>query len=674
MIGRFFLFQLFFFAGFIAEAQVDSITILNPVVVSLNRDSALLSSVNVALSSMQRNDIKKVNGRSLPEVLQEMPGTWIQKTSHAGGSPFIRGLTGNQVLELIDGIRLNNATFRYGPNQYLSTIDPYAVQQAEVLRNAYSTIYGSDAIGGVVNILTAEPAYSYGGPKFGGSMTLKGMTRDMEKTASGKLSWREKNFTWESIGTLSAFGDAVAADKKVQTPTSYGQNAIHSKIKFMISPQHEIHALYQYLRQNDVDLYDQVTRRNFAFNKIDRQERQLGYIRSKIRLNNKLIRSITTTASAHYSLENRSRQRNGSSVITSEQDKVLTYGLQLDLPMTFSARWNAYSGAEMYHDKVKSNAADSNANTSLVTPKRGLYADGSTMTSFSIFHQQNYHIGRWEFSAGLRLNLYDTKIPDPKFGDVKLSPTATAGNASSSYNLSKHTRITASINTAYRTPNINDLSSFGKFDFGVEVPSPDLKPERSINKEIMIHIRYDNISVGMAAFHNSLSDLIDRVKFSYEGDTVFQGDRVYTKENIGKAYIYGGELFFNTAKGKHWRLNGNVSYTFGQNKTADQPLRRIPPLFARLNLEYRMKRSFVILNWSGAGEQTRLAAGDIADHRIDPGGTPGFGLLSLRSGWEYRFINIEIGLENILDQSHRYHGSGIDGYGRHLWLRTTFNF
>ena len=54
----------------------------------------------------------------------DTPGVWVQKTNHGGGSPFIRGLVGNQILVLVDGIRLNNATLRYGPNQYLATVDP----------------------------------------------------------------------------------------------------------------------------------------------------------------------------------------------------------------------------------------------------------------------------------------------------------------------------------------------------------------------------------------------------------------------------------------------------------------------------------------------------------------------------------------------------------------------
>jgi outer membrane receptor protein involved in Fe transport len=71
-----------------------------------------------------------------------------------------QGLTGNQTLILIDGIRLNNSTFRYGPNQYLNTIDPYIIERIEVAKGTGSVQYGTDALGGVIHVLTKEPVFN----------------------------------------------------------------------------------------------------------------------------------------------------------------------------------------------------------------------------------------------------------------------------------------------------------------------------------------------------------------------------------------------------------------------------------------------------------------------------------------------------------------------------------
>ena len=96
--------------------------------------------------------------RTLPEALGEVPGVLVQKTSNGQGSPFIRGFTGFRNVLLIDGIRLNNSVFRDGPNQYWNTVDTFAASRIEVLKGPASVLYGSDAIGGAVNVLSDIPA------------------------------------------------------------------------------------------------------------------------------------------------------------------------------------------------------------------------------------------------------------------------------------------------------------------------------------------------------------------------------------------------------------------------------------------------------------------------------------------------------------------------------------
>jgi len=86
-----------------------------------------------------------------------VPGVMVQKTGHGQGSPYIRGFTGFRTLLMIDGIRLNNAVFRDGPNQYWNTVDPFSIERLEVVKGPSSVLYGSDAIGGTVNVITRGP-------------------------------------------------------------------------------------------------------------------------------------------------------------------------------------------------------------------------------------------------------------------------------------------------------------------------------------------------------------------------------------------------------------------------------------------------------------------------------------------------------------------------------------
>jgi hypothetical protein len=98
--------------------------------------------------------------RTTPEALMQTSGVFVQKTNHGGGSAFLRGLTGNQTLLLMDGLRINNATFRYGPNQYLNTIDPFSISSMEIVKGSGSVQYGSDAMGGVIQLFSYNPDFS----------------------------------------------------------------------------------------------------------------------------------------------------------------------------------------------------------------------------------------------------------------------------------------------------------------------------------------------------------------------------------------------------------------------------------------------------------------------------------------------------------------------------------
>jgi len=135
-----------------------------------------------SVSSLESDELSRRALRSTPEALVGMTGVFVQKTNHGGGSPFVRGLTGNQVLLMVDGIRLSNSTFRYGPNQYLATVAAHSIERVEVVRGAGSTLYGSDAIGGVLNVLSREPHFTGSKTAVSGRVLLRGMTGGMDRT------------------------------------------------------------------------------------------------------------------------------------------------------------------------------------------------------------------------------------------------------------------------------------------------------------------------------------------------------------------------------------------------------------------------------------------------------------------------------------------------------------
>ena len=178
-----------------ANAQTDTtIKSLGEVVLPAAPTTQQEATIPFVVYNITKKQLQQFGARTTPEALMGMNGVFLQKTNHGGGSAFVRGLTGNQTLILLDGIRLNNSTFRYGPNQYLSTIDAYTIQKIEVAKGTGSVQNGTDALGGVIHVLSKEPELMNTPltaltqhQRLSGMATTKFMTGNMEQTARAEL-------------------------------------------------------------------------------------------------------------------------------------------------------------------------------------------------------------------------------------------------------------------------------------------------------------------------------------------------------------------------------------------------------------------------------------------------------------------------------------------------------
>ena len=208
---------------------------LTEVVVTAQRTATNRFSTPEAISVLSAKNMQQLQARTTPEALVSMTGVFIQKTNHGGGSPFVRGLTGNQTLQLIDGIRLNNATFRYGPNQYFNTIDPLSIERIEVLRGSGSVQYGSDALGGTIQIFTKNPEFS-SEKTWNGRLLGRIMTQGMEQTGRGELGFSNKKIAITGGLTYRNFGDLVGGDTTgKQSPSGYKELDFDVISRFLLS-------------------------------------------------------------------------------------------------------------------------------------------------------------------------------------------------------------------------------------------------------------------------------------------------------------------------------------------------------------------------------------------------------------------------------------------------------
>jgi hemoglobin/transferrin/lactoferrin receptor protein len=618
-------------------------------------------------------DITQTASRTGAEALSRAPGVFVQKTNHGGGSPFVRGLVGNQVLVLVDGIRLNNSTFRYGPNQYLATVDPGPISQIEVLRGSGSVQYGSDALGGVIHIRNREPLFSLGGTRVSANLGGRLMSDGMEQTVRLNLGVSSPRVALAGNVALRNFGDLVAGGSVgKQTPSGYLETDGDVRAVLKTGAATTLTLAYQHVRQNDVPRFDQVFLRGYSRYAFDPQVRQFAFARFDYRRGDAWLQSLSLTTAWIRSRERRERQRTGSPVLTIEQDTVNTAAVTAEARSAPLPGLTLVTGAEFYRDQVGSWRRDDETTTGRSVALRGLFPDGARARFVSGFGLGSYRRGRLGADVGARYTWTRVTAQDPVFGDTAVASGAWVGSAGLAVAVLDGLSLYASASQGFRAPNLDDLSTLGLFDFGVEIPAGQLRPERSLAIEGGAKWRMPRMAAALALFRTNLSDLIDRRRLATSpAGLPFPGeDRYYQRANVGQAYVRGVEAEAEWSLRPGTTVVGYLAYAFGQNTTANEPVRRIPPLNGRVGIRHTDAGGWWLqASWQAAGLQDRLSAGDRDDYRIPPGGTPGWQVIDVFAGRPLgQRLSVSVGGLNLFNQAYRTHGSGIDAYGRSAWI------
>jgi len=662
---------LLFISNIGSGQKIDtSYKLLDSVIVT-SRSIKIFDTKNpFVISSITNKQIVEKGARTTPEALQGVSGVFIQKTNHGGGSAFLRGLTGNQTLIVLDGIRLNNAIYRYGPNQYLNTIDMFTVDKIDVLKGIGAVEYGSDAMGGVIHVKTKENA-SKDLNKISLNNTSKFISSDMEKTNRTAIQYATNK--WDFIGgiSLKKYGDLVGGENiGKQNPTGYNELNYDLKTRIKISNQSELIYSSQNTIQKNVPIYHKIALENFKTNQIDYQIHYLNYLKYKYISNKKWISEIIINASTQRSIEQRSNQKNNSSIFRNEADTVKNIGLTAEIVSKPNKNWTMNSGFDYYKDQIFSEAIETSSELNTQVFKRGLYPNGSIYKNSSIFNIHNLNFNKLNIVAGLRYNFLHIQMNELTLGNIAIKPSALVSNYGFNYQLNQHSFLFGSITTGYRAPNIDDLGSLGIVDFRYEIPSYDLRPEKSLNTEIGYKFRKNKIDFSIAAFKMKLKDIIARVLVDGK---VISGYNVYNKKNIESSYINGAEVNYTYLVSKFLTWHTNATYTYGQNVTKNEPMRRIPPLFGQNKISFVKKNKTLAISHQFAGKQDRLAQGDKDDNRIGKLGTPGWNIFNIDAGWEFKKLSLNTSLINISNVQYKTHGSGVYGMGRAINLTIQWN-
>ncbi|MBZ0271268.1 TonB-dependent receptor [bacterium] len=650
------------------------------VIVSAERSETDLSKAPRAVSIVTGDEIFNNISRTVPEALRYEPGVMVQRTNLGGGAPFVRGLVGNQVLSLVDGIRLNNSTFRGGPNQYLNTIDPFFVDRVEVVRGPGSVLYGSDALGGTINIITRRRK-DFSEP-FGmdGRMMGRFSTGEREETGHFGADANVRNVAGiAASATTRAFGNIdPGGDEPIQGPFDYTEQDFAGNFDLHLGHMLTWQFSAQHVNLDDVPNYDPANPKNV----FEPQRRQMFY--SRVILTDLATALDRVELFGSFQRQDEGRERVAAAdtgTETRDRDTVDTVGagLQLESPI---GKWVRFIyGGEMYMDDISSTREIVDLGSGDADDARAALPDGAGYLNSAGYLEARFTPLDWlKLVPGARFTYIvpDIDVDDPVLGqetiDEPISDVTWAFHTL--FTIARYHGLVAGASRGFRAPSVTEIAKFGPEDGRYDIPNSELDPETLIQYEFGYRVTHPRVFFSLFGFYSDIADLIVRKPTTFEGADAIGADAVHHHENVGEAFIYGGESNVSVNLiNRFLEFGGAVSYTLGENETDEEPIRRIPPLVGNTFVKIGSDPVWLEYVTEHAAEQDRLAEGDKTDIRIGPDGTPAFSVHHIRVGiMANEWAQAIIAVENIGDTVYKFHGSGPFEPGRNYKAQVSFIF
>lgn len=639
--------------------------------------------------------------RTVTDALVDLPSVLVQKTAYGQSSPFLRGFTGYQTVMLVDGIRLNNSTFRSGPNQYWATIDPFSVERIEVVRGAGSVLYGSDAVGGVANAVARRASRFADADGIGGRTFARWSDAESSWTLRGEVEGRQGDVGFLAGSTYRSYGDLEAGSgTRTQPGTGYRDTDGDLRLDWRQNDDVAWAFGVQHVDQDGVPrthkTVDAVPFRGTTVGtelkrELD-QTRDLLYLRWSASTDWPVADRAEVTTSWHEQRERQHRIRD-----TSREDfqgtDVATLGVQAQLEKRTDLGDVTY-GVEWWRDDVDSFRRDYRDGALDLVRIQGPVADDARYDLVGVFAQDEIAWGATTFTAGARwtyAKLRAGEVDDPTVGGADPATPGNVMRLSDSWSdvvgslRAVHTfdpdwNVFGGVSQAFRAPNLSDLTMLDDTS-GVETPSPGLDSEDYVTYEAGLRGRGERWSGRVAYWTTDIDGMI----VPSPTGRLIGGTPEVRKDNVGDGHVHGIEVEARYRLTDDITLDGAFSWMDGEVDQIDpkrgvvrEPLSRLMPTTLVGTVTYAPQPG----SWSVWGsvrhaeDQDDLSLKDATDtERIPPGGTPGYTVLSL--GGRLRLCenaDLIVALENVTNRNHRIHGSGVNEPGRNLVLALDVRF
>ena len=605
-----------------AQSAPDTtkITALTEVVVSGTKFVEKKKNIVQKIDNINASYIKRVNAQNTGDLLMSTGNIFVQKSQQGGSSPVIRGFEASRILLIVDGIRMNNAIYRAGHLQNLITVDQHTLENIEVLQGPASTLYGSDALGGAVHMITKRPTLSDNAKKtqIKANGLMRYSTANHENMVHADVNIGAHKIAFLSSITLSTFSDLRMGKKdnkdfpgfgtrpfyiraydgivgdsimrnnneRIQKYSGYNQLDLMQKVLFKTSAKLEQLINFQLSTSSNIPRYDRLQDiRNGSLRYAQwyygpQARKLLGYT-LQLKDQSGFFGEYKAVLSYQAIEESRiSRQYKRYEELDQRSEKVDVIGLTIDARRKMR-KDEITSGVDLQFNHVISTAHRTNLLNGLISPLDTRYPDGKNRMSHAgiyIQHIRKMKDDKIVLNDGIRYQyvFLNCSIINNSFfslpvTDIVQRNGAITGNIGLAYMPSKNTRLTLGYSSGFRAPNIDDLSKIFESSTSarqVVVPNPSLRPESTNSIDIGISQSIDkSIFIDLGGFYTLFNNAIVKAPFKLNGqDSIMYYNtnaQVLASQNLGRAIIYGANASLTVNINNRWKFYSTANYTIG---------------------------------------------------------------------------------------------------------------
>ncbi len=711
----------------------DDFISIEETVVTANRWEQKRSKIPFRITTVNLSNIEMHSPYTTADLLSGTGSVFIQKSQFAGGSPQFRGFGTNRLLTVVDGVRMNTAIFRSGNLQNIISIDPNSLESAEILFGPGAVMYGSDAIGGVMDFQTKAARFSTDSLRPLIKWNLYSRYSSAANESTGHIDFNYGNQKWAFVTTVTyadfddlragTNGDSsflrpsyqggtlenpltlVNDNPSLQIHSGYDQLNVLQKVAFKPKENSRLEYGFIYSTTSDAPRYDRLIQDDNNDDTLDYsmwyygpQKWMMHRISFENRNKTKLFSHYRVNVAYQNFEESRHDLKYGENSIRHQYENVDAYSVNLDFEKALGSRSNLFYGGEYVMNVVTSEANMEllDGDSYEINPRYpsgskwqagGLYINAQT----ALNEKLSLHTG-FRYSYFALVAKFDTTLFAYPTTKTVNDNGAFNGNTGIVWNPSDHSQIYSNFNTGFRAPNIDDIGKvFDSSPGVVVVPHVDLKPEYAYSVELGFnHVFYDKVRLDGTVYYTYLKDALARVDSEFNGQDsiLYQGvmSKVQAIQNLSNAYVYGIQTGIEIRIVKGLSLLGSFNYQQGFDYIVDSaayfPKSHSTPIFGKGTIRYKQRHVhaefYVDFNGRMDPDELALNERDKVIYAQTPEGenyVPAWYTLNFKISYFFnKHISLNGGIENITDQLYRTAGSGISAPGRNFMISLKGSF